>query len=236
MTAGPHIPLSIAVAQPRVHLGDVAANVRSHAELISAAGARVVVFPELSLTGYDLDAPAVDPSSPVLLALVEACRVHSSIALVGAPIVDSGVHHIATLVVDGHETAVAYRKMFLGGDEDERFSAGNGPGIMQVDGWRVGLGICKDTRIDEHIDATISLGIDLYVAGVVHGPEEVRDHQLRAQRIGSRAGVPVAFASAAGTAGPLYPNAPGLSSIWDRSGRVVAAASSEPDTFAQAFL
>ncbi|GJO98261.1 hypothetical protein NJB18001_10260 [Mycobacterium marinum] len=46
--------LVVAVAQPRTVMGAVAANVDAHAALIRRANARLVVFPELSLTGYQL--------------------------------------------------------------------------------------------------------------------------------------------------------------------------------------
>lgn len=45
-------PLPIAVAQPLCVPYDVAANAAAHAAAVRSAGARVVVFPELSLTGY----------------------------------------------------------------------------------------------------------------------------------------------------------------------------------------
>ena len=45
-------PLTIAVAQP----GWVSYDVAAHAAAARAAGTRVAVFPELSLTGYELDA------------------------------------------------------------------------------------------------------------------------------------------------------------------------------------
>ncbi|MBY8850513.1 hypothetical protein [Saccharothrix longispora] len=43
----------------------------AHAEAVRAARARVVVFPELSLTGYHFDAPVVSPDAPA--PLVAAC-------------------------------------------------------------------------------------------------------------------------------------------------------------------
>ncbi len=49
-------PLIIAVAQPPCLPCDVAANAATHAATVREAGARVVVFPELSLTGYEFDA------------------------------------------------------------------------------------------------------------------------------------------------------------------------------------
>lgn len=63
-----------------------------------AAGARVVVFPELSLTGYELDAHAVAVDDIALAPLVEACAATDALALVGAPVQDeNGRAFIATL-------------------------------------------------------------------------------------------------------------------------------------------
>ena len=65
-------PLTIAVAQPPGVLHDVGANAMTHAAVVRAAGTRVVVFPELSLTGYELDAPTIAVDDPRLTAIVEA--------------------------------------------------------------------------------------------------------------------------------------------------------------------
>ena len=66
--------LRVAVAQPATAFGGVRANVAAHRDAVAAAGARLVVFPELSLTGYDLAAPDVDPTGDELAPLVAACR------------------------------------------------------------------------------------------------------------------------------------------------------------------
>ncbi len=49
--------VTIALAQINTHLGDVTANLEKHLEHIQQAqssGAELIVFPELSLTGYCL--------------------------------------------------------------------------------------------------------------------------------------------------------------------------------------
>src|SRR4029079_14338333 len=88
----------IAVAQPLCVSLDVAANATAHAAAIRAATARVVVFPELSLTGYELDAPTVDAGDPRLAPIVAACTETGATALVGAPVAgEAGRRHIALL-------------------------------------------------------------------------------------------------------------------------------------------
>jgi predicted amidohydrolase len=52
-------PLTVAAAQPRCVSHGLEVNARAHAAVIRAANARVVIFPELSMTGYELDADAI---------------------------------------------------------------------------------------------------------------------------------------------------------------------------------
>jgi predicted amidohydrolase len=230
-------PLTVAAAQPACVPGDVRSNALEHARMIRLAAARVVVFPELSLTGYELGAQAVSPGDPALAAVAEACRETGAIALAGAPVAgDAGTLHIATLLVRSGGTQVAYRKSFLGGAEPGRFAPGGGPVALDVDGWRLGLGICKDTGVQEHVDATAALGIDLYVGGLVHHPEELEIQEERAARIARACDAHVVFASFAGATGGGYARTAGVSSIWSPDGQPIARAGAEPGDIARATL
>ena len=130
---------------------DVAVNGEAHAEVVRAAAARVVVFPELSLTGYELDAPVVAADDSRLAPIIEACSQTESIAFVGAPVASDDGDHIAMIVVDGNGATVAYRKMWLSEAEALRFRPGDRPAVVAVDGWRLGLAICKDTGIAQRV-------------------------------------------------------------------------------------
>lgn len=228
--------LSIAVAQPLCVAYDVAANALAHAAAVRDAGARVVVFPELSLTGYELDAPAVALDAPALEPLVDACRETGALALAGAPVTGAGgAEHIAMLAVDAAGVTVAYRKMCLGGDEPERFSPGD-PAAIEVDGRRLGLAICKDTRIPEQAAATVALGIDAYVAGLCERLEDAAVVSERAGRIVAEHRLPVAFASFAGSTGGGYDPAAGGSAIWSADAALLAQAGPEPGELVPATL
>ncbi|WP_078900693.1 carbon-nitrogen hydrolase family protein [Streptomyces sp. SBT349] len=225
--------LVIAVAQPVCRACDVGANARAHAEVVRAAGARVVVFPELSLTGYELGAAVVAAGDARLAPLVAACAETGATALVGAPVEGD---HIAVLAVEGGGATVAYRKMWLGAAEAERFAPGAEPAVWEVDGWRLGLGVCKDTGVVRHADDTAALGIDAYVAGIVHGADEVRVHGERARRIAAAHGVWVALASFAGPTGAGYDETAGHSGVWSPGGALIAGTGAEPGAFACATL
>jgi predicted amidohydrolase len=230
-------PLTVAVAQPACVAGDVSANALEHARAIGAADARLVVFPELSLTGYELDAPAVSPHDGALDAIVAACAETESVALAGAPVVGDGERpHMGMLRISGAGVEIAYRKSFLGGDEPERFAPGDGPVAIDVDGWRVGLGICKDTGVDRHVADNAALGLDLYAAGLVHLAEELAMQDERGVRIARECRAYVAFASFAGATGGRFDRTAGASTIWAPDGTRLSRAGAEPGELARAVL
>ncbi|MET0416838.1 MAG: carbon-nitrogen hydrolase family protein, partial [Actinoplanes sp.] len=192
--------LVIAVAQPPIAALDVAHNAAVHAAVVRASAARVVVFPELSLTGYELDAPLLDETDPRLDPLVAACAATDTIALVGAPVAGA---HIATLAIDRDGARIAYRKQYPHHTE-ARFRPGPGPAVLEVDGWRLGLALCRDTGIAEHAADTAGLGIDAYVAGAADEPAADVVLAERARRVSTTCGVWVAISSFAGPTGGGY--------------------------------
>jgi predicted amidohydrolase len=217
--------LVVAVSQPPVTSLDVARNAAVHAAAVRAAAARVVVFPELSLTGYELSAPLLDPDDSRLAPLVAACAETGTTALAGAPVAGP---HIAMLAVDRNGVRVAYRKQHPHGEDEARFRPGPSPEVLEVDGWRLGLAICRDTGVPGHAAATAALGIDAYLAGAADQPGADETMAGRARRISSTFGVWVAFACFAGPTGDPFPQTAGRSGIWRPDGTVAARAGRAP--------
>jgi predicted amidohydrolase len=229
-------PLSLAVAQPSCAAYDVAVNAEAHAASIRSANARVVVFPELSITGYELDAPAIGVGDARLHPIVQACAETGSVALVGAPLQgDADEAHIAMLAVDGGGARVAYRKVWVDSTE-ARFAPGKAPGVLEIDGWRLGLAICKDTGIPRHWADTAAQGIDAYVGGLVLGEDETWKIEDRSQTIANDYKVWVAMASFAGATGGGYSATAGCSGIWSPAGIAVARVGPEVGALACAVL
>jgi predicted amidohydrolase len=270
-------PLIVAVAQPLCLAHDVAANARAHAAAIrapEAAGARVVLFPELSLTGYELDADPVDPGDERLQPIVEACAETGAVALAGAPVTaapagsapvtaapaanvpptgaqppdnsktttDNSKKNggrpvfIGVLAIDGGGVSVVYRKMWLGEEEGRRFTPGPAPAKLTVDGWRLGLAVCRETGVAQHTADTAALGIDAYLAGTVMAPDEAEKQNERGRRISTGHHLWVALASFAGPTGGGYDQTAGQSGIWAPNGTQVSAAGSRPGAVSRARL
>src|SRR5438552_2673977 len=85
-------PYIVALAQINVTLGDLETNLVKHLEYVERAkeaGAALLVFPELSLTGYYLQditnqiGMSVSPPAPPLHRLLDASRKHDMDICVG---------------------------------------------------------------------------------------------------------------------------------------------------------
>lgn len=111
--------LRVGVAQVAVTLGDLAANLHKHEEYIAAArgqGVEVLVFPELSLTGYQLGRQVPDlamtESDPRLLALAELCLGIQVVCGFVEEVSPGEYYNAVAWLQDGAVTAV-HRKLNL---------------------------------------------------------------------------------------------------------------------------
>ncbi|MFI9627694.1 carbon-nitrogen hydrolase family protein [Streptomyces sp. NPDC052042] len=132
------------------------------------AGARLMVCPELFLTGYAIGAdvarlaePADGPSADAVAAI--AAR-HGLAVLYGYP-ERSGerVFNTARLVGPDGAALADYRKTHLFGDfEQEWFTPGEQPVVQaELDGVRLGILICYDVEFPENVRAHALAGTDL---------------------------------------------------------------------------
>jgi predicted amidohydrolase len=148
-------PLRIALAQIAPRLGDLEANLVRHHELIADArglGAGLVVFPELGLTGYQLQDLAADVAmrieDPRIAGLADAARGMSAVVSFVEESADHRLFIAAALLEDGAVRHV-HRKVFLptyGLFDERRFFA---PGdVVRATpsslGVGVGLAVCED--------------------------------------------------------------------------------------------
>jgi NAD+ synthase (glutamine-hydrolysing) len=146
-------PLRLALAQINSRVGDLEGNAAKVVEQIAAArdaGAELVLFPELAVTGY--------PPEDLLLkehflqAATEAVsdlarEAEGILALVGFPERTDDVHNSLAVLAEGELQAV-YRKSVLPNygvfDEQRYFQVGEGGAVLQLGDARLGLTICED--------------------------------------------------------------------------------------------
>ena len=125
--------------------------------------------------------------------------------------------------------------MWLGGSEPDRFSPGEAPAVIELDGWRLGLAICKDTRIARARRRHRRVGHGRVRRGD-GGQRTAAAPDERAQRVTADHNVEVAIASHAGPTGGGFDETAGGSGIWSSDGRRVAHAGAEIEAIARATL
>jgi predicted amidohydrolase len=162
--------LTVAVVQSLAVPGDLPRAVRDHARLaIHAAhqGARLAVFPELSLTGYRVDltrADALTPDDPRLQMLQQVADAHDIVIVAGAPIETKNGLHIGALCFNPRRPAETYSKRFLHEGEEKAFAPGIGGDPLAIHDHVVGLAICAEITHPEHACETAQRGADIYAA------------------------------------------------------------------------
>jgi predicted amidohydrolase len=175
LAASRNIAFTIAAAQCTSVPLDIAANVQNHLRFVEAAvklGVKWLVFPELSLTGYELAAmPALvlDPEHPMLSPIRDAAQSTGMSITVGAPVASGGrLPHIAavTLRPDGHHAV--YAKHHLHGSETRFAAAGSCPvHLQEYAGQQIASAICADTNHPRHAAQAAAAGARIFAAGIL---------------------------------------------------------------------
>lgn len=160
-------PYTVALAQMTPRLGDVAANLQRHLALIGDArksGAALLVFPELSLTGYflrDLTAEVALPRDAG--ALKQLAEAAGPMAVAVGFVEETSDHHFynACAYLEGGAVRHVHRKVYLptyGMFEEERyFDAGDRFRAFATPRGRMGILICEDVW---HPSAAVILAQD----------------------------------------------------------------------------
>ena len=224
----------IAAAQSRSIRGDFQDNILTHLRFIeraAAAGCRLLVFPELSLIGYELDLAATlqfrrDDSR--LDSVRNAAKKHDMHVVVGGPLTSEEERpYLGALVVSPQRT-VCYAKTHVHESEAPYFISGEDSCVVVIDGTRVGLAICADTSYASHAATVASRGAQLYVASVMKTNAEMLDHVRRMKQYAIAHRMGVLTANYAGSSGRR--KSAGKSAFWDERGDLIVQVDSNVES------
>jgi NAD+ synthase (glutamine-hydrolysing) len=159
--------LRIALAQVNPTVGDLAANaalVRENFKTAQDAGAHIVVFPEMVLTGYPVEDLALRPSfqlaSQSALAELAKSLTGKTVAIVGYLDQVNGAPQNMVAVISGGQIKARYAKCHLPNygvfDEYRNFVPGDKTLVVRIHGADIGIAICEDLWIDGGITAQLA--------------------------------------------------------------------------------
>ncbi|HEY7789054.1 MAG TPA: carbon-nitrogen hydrolase family protein [Vicinamibacterales bacterium] len=225
----------MAVAQTVPVRGDVDANLAQHVELVRLAAGEhpdVLVFPELSLTGYELDlaeALAFSERDERLSVLQSAAASSSTTLVVGAPVRIGTRLHIGAFVLAPDGAIALYTKHHLGAfssgaardgivppAEATVFQPGELDPLIRFDGHTAAVAVCADAGHPSHPTHAAERGASTYLASMFVIPSDFEAETTNLRRCAVRHGMAVAFANFGGPSGGLA--SAGRSVIWSPRG------------------
>ncbi len=186
--------MRIALAQINPSVGDLEGNaalIRSRVAEAAAAGADIVVVPELAICGYPpedliLKDHFVADCREALLTVAPACR--NIVALVGVPLAENGAVYNAAAVLTAGDLAGWYRKILLPNyavfDEKRYFCSGEAVTVFEMGETRVGITICEDIwaaegpALAEATGGGAGIVLNLSMSPYHHGKGRQREEML----------------------------------------------------------
>ena len=164
--------MKICVAQTQPVTGDIQRNIDSHKKIIDVAvsqGADLIIFPELSLTGYeptlasDLATNQDDKRFEVLQQTSDKCRITIG---AGVPTKNGAGTSISMILFQPDASSMVYSKKYLHADEYPFFVSGQNLTDLNICNTPIALAICYEISIGEHTDNALQNGAKIYIASV----------------------------------------------------------------------
>ncbi|NJN21437.1 MAG: carbon-nitrogen hydrolase family protein [Leptolyngbya sp. RL_3_1] len=223
--------MKICVAQTRPITGDIAANCDRHSQFVMRAvalGADLIVFPELSITGYeptlakDLAVEVGDRRFDRFQTISDA---HAITIGIGAPTQHQTGICISLLLFQPQQPRQLYSKMHLHGDEEPCFVPGPAAtGLIGPNG-QVALAICYELSVPEHAANAARNGAGIYLASVAKSVDGVVKASSRLRAIARDHAMAVLMVNCVGLADGM--DCPGQTSVWNHQGTLLHQLDSE---------
>jgi len=212
--------MKICLAQTRPITGDVRRNIDNHKKftwLVASLGAELVIFPELSLTGYEptlaknLATSKDDERFRELQYLSDSRKI---IIGAGMPIrTDRGIS-IGMILFQPQQAREVYFKQYIHPDEELYFTNGMFQRVLNAS--KIAFAICYEISIPEHAEQAYGKGAAIYIASVAKTAPGVEKAIETLSVTAKKYSITVLMANCVGTNDGA--ECGGRSSVWNNEG------------------
>ncbi len=228
--------LNIVMVQMNTLVGDFEGNTAQVIEAMRRAEAKVaapvLVFPELTLSGYPpedlLLRPSIELRVNQSLQAIKAAMTGDAWLVLGYPRREGIALYNVAAVLHGGEIVAEYRKQCLPNyqvfDEMRYFQRGDSPCVVQIQGVRVGLTVCEDIWEPGPVRDAAQAGAELVLnlnASPYHRGKRIERWELVAERARSNR-CPIVYVNQVGGQDELVFDG-GSFAVDDEGERVVTA-------------
>jgi len=216
----------LASAQTSPKQGDIESNLIDHYNLIDLASknkAKLIVFPEMSLTGYEREGArdlAFIESDSRLYKLRQLSAKNNMIIIVGAPILIRQVLHIGSFILKPDNSVDIYTKQFLHNGEEEFFkpSFSFNP-YFSIDNEKISVAICADIDNPEHPEYANNNNVTIYIASIFFTSNGIPNAYKTLAEYAQRFQMNILMSNYCGKCWGLESG--GQSAFWDKQGKLI---------------
>jgi predicted amidohydrolase len=222
------ITMILASAQTKPKREDIKENLLDHYRFIEIAadnGADLIVFPEMSITGYEQEKASMLSFSPDDARLDQLSRlaVDKGITIIaGAPIRIGAELFIGEFIIQPDHTTTIYTKQFLHPGEEAYFqSSFHYNPVIKLGKERISLAICADIDNPIHPENAGKANSSTYVASIFFSPDGIPSAHHSLSSYAREYSMNVLMANFCGES--WGQPAGGRSAFWDKDGELIVA-------------
>ncbi|MDR6846013.1 carbon-nitrogen hydrolase family protein [Flavobacterium granuli] len=217
----------LAAAQTKPKRGDIDANLLDHYRLVKLAvanGAQLIVFPELSITGYEREDAAqlsFSENDSRLDYLKKLATENNITIIAGAPICIESNLFLGEFCIAPNDSISIYTKQFLHTGEDVYYqpSFDYNP-ILEIENERISVAICADIDNPKHPENASKNNTSTYIASIFFSPNGIPQAHQSLQNYASQYQMNVLMANFGGDSYGCKSG--GRSAFWNNNGELIA--------------
>jgi predicted amidohydrolase len=214
--------MKICVAQTRPVKGDIQNNIDRHQEIIELAianGADTIIFPELSITGYEPQLAkelAIDLHDLRFNNFQKIADIDRVTIGVGVPTKSNAGICISMLIFQPSKQRQVYSKKYIHPDEEAFFVGGKNSIDLIGNASNIAIAICYELSVAEHSADAFKSGAKIYIASVAKSVIGVEKAFESLSQIASKYSMTVLMSNCIGQCDDFESS--GKTSVWNDRG------------------
>jgi predicted amidohydrolase len=217
--------LRIAAVQIEALKGNIDENLQNHVKWINEAiknKTDLVIFPELSLTGYEpelAESLATNQNDTRLDNLQKLSDKNGITIGVGLPTKDKSDTFVSMIIFQPHKKRITYSKQYLYPPEEPIFKAGKNPLVLNFETEIVSPAICYETSNKAHCEFAKRNNATIYIASVLSSINGIDAELKKLSDIAKNNNLMTFMANYVGKSGGY--ECAGKSSVWNKEGELI---------------
>ncbi|MEW6195382.1 MAG: carbon-nitrogen hydrolase family protein [Bacteroidota bacterium] len=220
---------SVAAAQSGSVKGNISENISAHLNFIDAASEHnvdIIIFPELSLTGYEPEIAKenmLEGSENILNPFIDSANKKNITIIAGAPICSEyDKPYIGAFIIHPSKQITVYRKRYLHKGEELFFVPSQDNLVFRLKDESIGMAICADIDNPAHPLDAKKCGATIYAASVLMSVNGIDDAYNKFSSYAKQYKMLAVMANYAINTGGFI--TAGKSGIWNENGNLIASA------------